>query len=71
MNARNKTSKIKASREWLDLWINRLFGECVGWDREAKSVGSENQFDLEFFCITFQLDIYSRCLAHRKKKKSK
>lgn len=56
-NARSKTGKIKGTRESLHTWINGLFGECLGWDREAKSVGSENKFALEFFCITFQWDV--------------
>lgn len=56
-NAGSKTGKIKGSKKSLHTWINGLFGECIGWDREPKSVGSENQFVLEFFCITLQWDI--------------
>lgn len=56
-NARSKTGKKKGSRESLHTWINGLFEECIGWDRGAKSVGSENLFALEFFCITLWWDI--------------
>lgn len=49
--------KKKGSRESLHTWINGLFEEGIGWDRGAKSVGSENLFALEFFCITLWWNI--------------